>query len=505
MSASRRRAGVAAVVVGCVLALTAGGLVPAWPGLVHLVGLPPLDLMADFRVIAARASSPPVAALGTAVAIVGRAVVLAAWLGGLRRHFWKALGFYLAVAVPAAGAAALAFAAGAALYGWFFWASVAATIVTCAVAGPLPWARWAEAARTADVRRRGARALLAMGYVATSAVLGAAAPGGIAAPVALTAAAALTVWTIGQLEEPTPRAVFVGGLVAVGGAAVLAASLWASPGEPGPPRRFVREGSLLLVPGVATASGRGALFRLDPRRLGFDCRQTFYYSYAGPGRGTRQGRARCPIRTGAPYTGADTGRPLDELAATFRVQVASLPPPVTVITHSQGAWIAWAALASDGSSMPVERLVMLGPFSRTLAPYPPPNRHGTGYAGGTALRALVAAVRGVGATSFDADAPLARELHATPEGAQRLLARPLAGRVGAVVVESRWDLPLGEASWPSRVERACPVATTHAGLATSARAAAAVVAVLDGRRVSCPPWAGWARLAGRVFRVPEVP
>ena len=90
-------AGLAAVVIG----LAGADVLPRWPGLVHEVGLPPLDLLADVRVLTAKARSPFVFALGLAVSVAVRSIVLALLLGWSRARLTFALRFYAAALVPA--------------------------------------------------------------------------------------------------------------------------------------------------------------------------------------------------------------------------------------------------------------------------------------------------------------------------------------------------------------------------------------------------------------------
>jgi pimeloyl-ACP methyl ester carboxylesterase len=113
--------------------------------------------------------------------------------------------------------------------------------------------------------------------------------------------------------------------------------------------------------GINSASGEGAIFELEPSRLGFTCDRFHYFSYAGPGDGQPQGDAACPKREGAPYEPRDTQRPFEEQVRLLAEQVAPLDPPVTVLAHSQAAWVAWHA-AADGLLEDVEHLVLVGPF-----------------------------------------------------------------------------------------------------------------------------------------------
>ena len=207
--------------------------------------------------------------------------------------------------------------------------------------------------------------------------------------------------------------------------------------------------------------------------------------------------------TGAPYRRQDTQRPLADLVATFREQVAALPPPVTVVTHSQGAWIAWAAVAGQRAT-PVRSLVLLASFPRTEVGYPLPGLDGPGRVGSDVLRVLAGIGRRLGISTFDPDKPLARELLVTPGAIERVLARLLPPGVRALAVEPLFDLPLmPEGRIVPAAENACPVRTTHVGLTTSAAAADVVDRFLDGRPLpSCPVGAGWLSAFTAPFGVP---
>lgn len=485
-------------------AAVVSGAAPAWPGVVHLVALPPLDLAADVRVVMAEATSLGTAVAATAAATTARVVLLALYLGSLRRHVGFALRFYLAALPLATLAAALDFAGRAALYAWFSWAGLAVLVVLFMLMGSAPWDGTGRLRpRSGGAALRGRMVPILAGYVVTLTVIGAAAPRGHGVLAALPLSAALTWQTARQLAASGRAARWLAGATALAGAATVVAALAAPLAGTSAGTTVRRPGSLLLVPGVATASGKGALYRLDPRQLGYSCDQTFYYSYAGPGRGTARGNARCPIRAGAPYSGRDTGRPLPELVAGFTQQLAALPGPVAIVTHSQGAWVAWEALATPGPRPPVTTLVMLGPFAHTQATYPPPGTNGPGYAGGAVLRALVALARRAGFTTFDPDAPLTRALHATPGAIDRVFARRLPPGIAAAAVESRWDLPLGRNAWPGSVVQACPVPVTHTGLTTARAAMRMVRAVLEHEPLgSCRRWASWIARAAAPFGVP---
>src|SRR5207249_754767 len=177
------------------------------------------------------------------------------------------------------------------------------------------------------------------------------------------------------------------------------------------------------------------------------------------------------------------------LVATVREQVAALPPPVTVVTHWQGAWIVWESLSRGDVHTGVQDLVMLAPFPRTEVAYPPAGRSGSGRIGSDVLRVLAGIGRRIGISTFDPDKPLARELLATPGAIEGILARPLPSDVRALAIEAVLDLPLVPQGRliPGAVN-ACPVRTTHVGLTTSAVAEEDVDRFLDRQPLpSCPP------------------
>ena len=248
------------------------------------------------------------------------------------------------------------------------------------------------------------------------------------------------------------------------------------------------------------------MFRFDPHALGYSCAQTFYYSYRGPGHGGPQADARCPIVRGAPYHRSDTTRPLRALASGLRAQIASLPPPVVVVTHSQGAWIVWSGITGDrtGATSGVSALVMLAPFNDGLAPYPPRGSYRAGAAGGVAVRAMTDLGKSLGISTFNPDAPLARELQGTPGAVERLVAAPLPRAVRGAAVLARGDFALEPRRWPNRLPEACPGWLFHAALPASARVTAVVDGFLAGRRLpACPRWIAAVGHATDAFGAPS--
>lgn len=474
-------AGLAAVAMG----LAGAGVLSRWPGLVHEVGLPPLDLLADVRVLMAEAGSPVLFVVGLVVSVAVRSVVLALLLGWSRARVMFTLRLYTAALVPALFAAGLDFSGRAVLYAYIAWAGAGVLVLTFAVLAPAPWTGTTRLrAAIGESLRAGLRIGVLIPYgVALALVIIVTPRSGSWTIAAVPVSALLTVLAARRLSV-TPVRVGVGGVAAPASAAVALALVLVIATVAGdadtPPRPERREGSLFLVPGVDTASGSGAMFRLDPRALGFSCGDTHYFSYAGAGRGAPQRDARCPIQSGARYAKRDTLRPVRELAATFAEQVADLPGPVVVVTHSQAAWIAWEALTRDGSP-DVRHLVMLAPFGETLVAYPGDGEEGAGVVGGAAARVVTSIGRSIGFNDYDPDRPLPRELQGTADAAQRLFARPIPAGVRTLAVTSRWDAPIQPGGGPDDVRTVCPGWANHGALPTSADALHATARFLDRR------------------------
>lgn len=299
---------------------TAVGLLPRWPGAIHLVALPPIDLYADLRLLLTWAPSWPVFLLGLAGVLTVRIVVLALLLGGLTRQRLRlAAGFYL-LALPLLMVAAMAaYAAATLLYSRMFWGALAIVAVVAMLAAPVPWqgpTRLREA--VGRTWRAGLRVQVMLGYAVLLVVIGVLAQTRPAVGVALIpVSGAATLVAIEALTRPAPRHPrwrLAGAVVLLAVAAtVFVVTRTVPPGPPAAPRR----GSILLMSGINSASGRGTMFSSQAGHLGYDCGQTFYFSYAGPGDGQPQGRALCPIRTGAPYEPEDTQQPLENQVRAF--------------------------------------------------------------------------------------------------------------------------------------------------------------------------------------------
>jgi hypothetical protein len=503
---SQPRSWVYAVLVGGVMAAALVGAVPRWPGLAHEVALPPLDLFADLRVLIARAPSTPFFVIGVAAAVVARAALLAAVLGFTRRRFRVALRFYGSVLVPALLASGLDFSGRAILYAYLIWGGLAIVIITFLVMGAAPWTGrdTLHGAIGAAARQRFRFGALVL-YLILLAVVGDVwrRPGALSQVLVVPLSGILTVVTARRLSAPAVRPSLRSAAIAV--VVVALVVLFAAPrvrDKTGPAPAEPRTGSLLLVPGVDTSTGHGAMYRFNPRALGYTCAQTFYFSYRGPGPGGEQGVAQCPIVSGAPYHQSDTTRPLHELTADLRAELAPLPRPVLVVTHSQGAWIAWSEITTARDTT-VGALVMLAPFDDGLAPYPSPSRTHTGAAGGVAVRLVTDLGRSMGISKFDPDAPLARELQGTSGAVERLVSHPLPLGVRGAAILARADLPLEPRPWPHRLPEACPGWLTHAALPTSSIVTTAINRFLQGKPFArCPHWIAAAGHASDAFGAP---
>ena len=457
-------------VAALVTILGATGALPRWAGLIHAVAPPPLDLSFDLRVLVARAPSYGVLVAGLAASLAVRSLVLAALLEAfgdhrsLGRRFLSALRLYLVATVFLFPAAGLEFAGLAAVYAWYAWAGLALMLLTAL--RMMPRAVGKGGALTAAWALLG---LMALGA-------GAEAGGGVS-PVALVpVSAAFPVFVLRRMGRgASPRS-------AVAAALIAPVLLVSGPTSAMP---IASDTTLLLVPGVDTASGEGALYGFQPFELGIGCERVFYYSYLGPGRGAPVGEAACPLRFHAPYRKSDTQRPLDDLVAAFvqqvdRIRAQTGGAPVAVVTHSQGAVIAWEALAA-GAVEGVSHLVMLAGFPHSPVGYPPPGVEGEGLVGADVLRALSAGSRALTGGTFDPDAPLAREILARPSGLESVFARPLPAGVSAASASSTYDTIAAPEGLRIDGVRGWTLDATHVELADSPEAYVAVRAALrDG-------------------------
>jgi hypothetical protein len=497
-----------AVLAAAVTVLGVAGVLPVWGGTAQQVALPPLDLFADVRVLLAEAPSYPSFVAGLVAAVGARSLVLAAMLRALdRAGLVRAARFYVLALPCALVAGGLAFSGVAAVYSPFLWTGIAITIGTALVMGPRPWRPAGVATATAKVLAYVVALLVvsllsALGGTAARLVLVWISAGLTAATarwmrVARAGVRSIPVTPGGSPLRPTAFVVLLALVAPVAG---VAARSTATP----PPTS--QEGSLFVVPGIGGSSGTSTMFGFDPAALGYDCDATAYFSYAGPGRGAPQRDARCPIRQGAPYRAADTRRPLAELVRFFRAQYAALEPPVVVIAHSQGGWIAAAALGRDpgaGVASPAA-LVLLGAFPDHRRGYQLDGT-GPGVVGTDALEVLMAGLRGLRGTTFDPRAPLARELLGTEGTIERVTRQTIGAGVPVVTVTSAFDLPImtGDRGHPDAAEL-CPVYVLHGALPDASEVYAGIRQALDGEAAPrCGWWRRWPLRAFSAFAVPE--
>ena len=487
-----------------VVLLAATNAIPTWPGLVHLVALPPLDQFTDLRVLMSRAPSWTAFLILFALVAVARVVLMAWLLGGLDARRLRFAALFHAVAFgPVLVAACADATAYAVLYARVFWPALALIAVSVFILGPVPWqgsARLREAG--ALTWRRGLRIEVMVPYCAVVVTLGAVADRLPVLTMPFVPVSALaTGLAIAMMERPPlrrPRSVlaaFVAVLVAMSIAFVTTRG--SREPEPGPPQT----GSLLILSGINSASGQGRIHAMDVHRLGYRCEQVYYFSYAGPGDGQPQHDATCPIRTGAPYGPDDTQRPFREQVDMFAEQASALPRPLTVAAHSHAVWVVWEAVATG--RVAVDTLLLVGPFPSTPTGYPPPHMNEPGRVVGDMLRAAVPATD-LFQLHFDPETPAARELLGTAGAAESVLSQPLPVGVRATTLPSVTDLPLAS-DWQFDVGRnGCPARTAHPNLPLSPAFEDAAIRFLNDRPPPpCPPWRDWGAVIARPFGMPE--
>ncbi|MBS3940471.1 MAG: hypothetical protein KG028_05880 [Actinobacteria bacterium] len=497
--------------VGAVTVGVAAGIVPRWPGAIHLVALPPLDLAADARWLLARATSWPVFVAGAAASFAVRVTVLALLLGPRRPRWRTAARFYAVAWLPMMLAAQLDFIAHAALYSRLFGAGLFMLAAGFVLLAAQPWTgdgRWHSAARA------GLRAPVVAGYAAALVLVGAFADmtgtAGLVASVPVSGA--LTLLAAARLRTPTPPCPLARlAVVTVVGLGLFATTV-VTREAPWTRSTAERDGTAVVMSGINSASGEGAIFTMAPDRIGFTCGQMRYFSYAGPGDRQPQGVAVCPLDHGAPYEPEDTQRPFGEQVVLLEEQADGLEPPVVVFAHSQATWVAWQA-AAEGRIDGLAALVLVGPFPSSPLTWPPPGEDGPGRAGGDLLR-LLAPLADLVDFDFAVDAPLSRELLATADAASEVFEQPLPDGVEVLAVTASSDLAVMPDGW--RIDGAidvCPVREAHPYLPITPHFHRAVDRFLDGDvlvdppatgagQQGCPPWPEWYRVASQPFGAP---
>ncbi|MTV25867.1 hypothetical protein FTX61_10665 [Nitriliruptoraceae bacterium ZYF776] len=508
---SLRRPPAAGTLVLAVVTVAAAGLAAGplrdWPGVVHLVALPPLDLAADLRWIVAWAPSWPLALLAGAASLAVRTALLAALLGGRRPRWGTALRLHL-VAWPALLLAAELDVIGrSVLYARLAGAAVVILVLVVLLLAAAPWTG-ADRIRTGirSAAGDGFRAGELAGYLAVLVVLGTVAelvPA--AAPLCVVLSAAATWVTVARLRAPAPRHArrHAAATVTIGVAALVAATVTRM--DTPHVSSATREVDVLIASGINSSSGQGAIFGVEPERLGVSCDEMHYFSYAGRGDGQPQGDAACPKYSGAPYEPEDTQRPFAEQVALLTDQIGRLDGPVVVLAHSQAAWVAWE-VAARGEVPQLDTVVLVGPFPSSPLGYPPPGERGAGRVGGDLLRVLVPLTTLVD-FDFVVDAPLSRELLASPDAATQVWESGPPADVRVLAVTTSADLLLMPDGW--RIEGAddaCPVRAPHPDVPDHGDFHRVVDGYLDGRLDGgCGPGPELLRAATQAFGAPSPP
>jgi hypothetical protein len=439
------------------------------------------------------------------VLFIIRVTVMALLLGGLtRRRLTFAATFYGILFLPTLLAAQLNFMAFALVYARLYWPVLSFLAVVALLTAALPW-RGGERLRPAwrESWKGGLRLGILLPYAAVLLALGGGAhnwPRLTALFVVLSAAAtgaAVTFlrrppWPDGPLKLATAAAAFVVAATVF----VVTREYEAGP----PPDR--RDGSLMVMSGINSASGRGAVFELDPALYGYDCAQVYHFSYAGPGDGQPRRNSTCPITTGAPFEPAHTRRPMAEQAMAFAQQVKDVPRPLTVLTHSHSVWVAWMAIA-DGLAPEVDRLILIGPFQESVQGYPDAGESGPSEVAGDLLRLLVPVGEALG-FDYDPDDPASIETLGDASAPTAIIGRPLPAGVRSIAITSATDLPLMPSGWRLAVDHnACPVREAHPYLPDAPATVDEANRFLDGRPPPpCPVWRDWGAAVTRGFAAP---
>jgi hypothetical protein len=260
---------------------------------------------------------------------------------------------------------------------------------------------------------------------------------------------------------------------------LVAASLWRAeqegctpPDAPPPPpggRRLV-----VLVAGLWSASGRGAVLDVDTAALGYAPGDVSQFSYRADG----------------PYDPSDTQSGIEAAAVLLgehvrRLQRTNPGVPVDVIAHSQGGLVARAALAGG---LQVANLVTLGTPHRGADLATAAAMVATTPAGA----AVLWGVSEVSGSGIDLHAPSVLDMAETSELMRRLARAPLAPGTRVVSIAARHDLVVP--SPRSRLAGAANVVVTlsdglpvhdHARLPGSAPAHREMALALAGLGPTC--------------------
>ena len=485
------------IVAAAVTIAAATNLLARWPGTLHFVALPPLDQMADLRALLIYAPNLPVFVVGVGLSLAGRAAIMAWMLGGLnRQRFWYALRFYLVVFPFSALTAVMFYNTGAVLFYGLFWFALVAALVTIGFTSAAPWlAPYRLRSGFAAAARSGFRAGTIGAYLLVLTLLGyladVTAPVG---PVLLVVASAGVTFAAAQMLYADPGFRVARRAAAVLPAAGIVALVVIAQQGPGaaqgaPEPEVPLPGSIMLMSGIDSRSGSGAILEIAPQAMGWTCEQAFYFSYAGPGDGQPQEDAMCTITEGAPYEREDTLRSTADLVEALEAQTSRMTPPGVVAGHSQGVWLVWQA-AAENRLPNVETIVLVGAFPQNPIPYPAWGESGAGRVGRMAVSLLEGVARPGGTSVFRADSPLGREWLGHPSAIEQTLAQPLPDQISALSVASVFDLPLMRDGYAiDGAVDACPVPVIHPNLPYSDEFQQTVNRFVQGEPLDgCPFW-----------------
>jgi hypothetical protein len=501
-----------AVVVGAVMLAAVVGLLPRWSGLVHVVALPPLALVNDLGALLAWSDTAFTFVPGLLAVVAGRTVLLAALLGGITtRRLWFALRFQLVVLPFAFLAAALLYASMALLFYALFWFGLLVALALFLFTAATPWsaADGRLRSRFVESARHGFRAGTVGAYLAVLVALGyladVTAPVG---PVLLVPVSGAATWCAAWALHADPGWRWMRrSVAAVPASGIVALAVIVFTGPAGPPSQdepeVSRDGSIMLMSGIDSSSGSGAILELDPHALGWTCERTYYYSYAGPGDGQPRNEAQCDIAHGASYEALDTLRSRDDLVPFLAAQVEEMQSPPVVAGHSQGAWLVWDA-ARLGLLPDDTAIVLVGPFPDNPLPYPDGDEAGPGHVGRAVLWFVAEVDRPGGTSVFEVDSPLGVEWLGHPHRIRATLAQPLPEAMPALSVPSAFDLPLmPEGPEVEGAVDACPVPVIHPNLPYASEFHDAVERFVDGQEQGTCPF--WRTAIGPIFRPFSVP
>jgi hypothetical protein len=231
-----------------------------------------------------------------------------------------------------------------------------------------------------------------------------------------------------------------------------------------------KRGALLLLGGVDSTSGSGALVDLDPRVLGFPPAASKLLSYRGPGE---------------PYRAVDTHADLAGVARRVAQQLQGVGRPRDLLGHSQAAVIVDHILG-EGLSAP-DASAVISPAPRLPPPVgvPEPGHDGRGRVGGDVARALSGGLAFVGFASLHLDAP------ASPTNLSPV--PPASGPSRRLALWALGDSVLLDTDWRRPGERNVVVLSDHVGAVLNARALDAAARWFQRRPVESDEssWRSW--------------